>query len=268
MTTPAPVTLLRATNLPPLLDANGSATDDLRVASVAVFGEHLIRVDDASGYKRYPLLSLLFFLREALQGTDHASYMQRALAHWQGSAREAPPIVSVIDRRETLAYLTGESASLPGVGEAAGPGKRDHEAVVEDGEGEEERRVRVRMLEDFERLKENVLSKERCIVDLSNFLSRGVTKSFTNAIKYSSEILRPGAPTKVGTAVAAVPGSKANDPKARGSSSASKPPASLSAKPSTSSKKPSSSSKPAPSSSSKPNSKASTCESSSLSCEK
>ncbi|KAI8819771.1 RNA pol II accessory factor, Cdc73 family-domain-containing protein [Chytriomyces cf. hyalinus JEL632] len=273
MASPAPVSLLRANNHPRLMDRTGSETQELKDAVDADFGTdkviflscphrkpvrkvfetakllthgYLLQVSlsASSGFKAYPLASLLFFLLELTKGTDHAAYMQKALAYW--GDRDVP-VVSFMDRKNLADYLSGASdsalflSSLVGatVGAdsaaknddslsnslkrkadgltAMDPAARTFDSANESVENEAEKKEVAAMLEsisgmqDFERIRDTILSRERTILNPSNFLSNKVTKNFTNAIKYAAEILKP--------APAAKPSTRPSDPKARTSSS-------------------------------------------------
>ncbi|KAJ3398208.1 accessory factor associated with RNA polymerase II [Chytriomyces hyalinus] len=236
MASPAPVSLLRANNHPRLIDSTGSETQELKDAVDADFGTDKISLTASSGFKAYPLASLLFFLLELTKGTDHAAYMQKALAYW--GDRDVP-VVSFMDRKNLADYLSGDSdsalflSSIATVGAdtaaknddslsnplkrkadgltAMDPAARTVDSANESVENEAEKKEVAAMLEDFERIRDTILLRERTILNPSNFLSNKVTKNFTNAIKYAAEILKP--------APVAKPSTRPSDPKARASSS-------------------------------------------------
>ncbi|TPX63356.1 hypothetical protein CcCBS67573_g08699 [Chytriomyces confervae] len=278
MASPAPVSLLRANNHPRLIDSTGSETQELKDAVDADFGTDKISLTASSGFKAYPLASLLFFLLELTKGTDHAAYMQKALAYW--GDRDVP-VVSFMDRKNLADYLSGASdsalflSSIATVGAdtaaknddslsnplkrkadgltAMDPAARTVDSANESVENEAEKKEVAAMLEDFERIRDTILLRERTILNPSNFLSNKVTKNFTNAIKYAAEILKP--------APVAKPSTRPSDPKARASSSnpGNKQPPATQPSSRNAPSKPSSSSSQKPVSS-KPGQKPSACE--------
>ncbi|KAI9353561.1 hypothetical protein BDR26DRAFT_913835 [Obelidium mucronatum] len=268
---PPPVTLLRSTNNPQLFDASGNTTTLLSEANQVFFptANTKLAANAPAGYKNYTLLALLFFLQE--KNIDHTQYIQKSSAYW--GSREVPS-VSFVDRRDLLDYLTGvsessafviadpatttaaaattdsNSASSAAVPKTGQKRHRDDEISTklmdhkkdganggghdDDDQGEALKKLKTEMELDFELIKNVVLAKERTIVNLGNFMSAKSTKSFTFAIKYAAEILRPG---QISTTAAPVPGARPGsrpvDPKARVPSSSQHPSAVAAAKPAT-----------------------------------
>ncbi|KAJ3236244.1 accessory factor associated with RNA polymerase II [Chytriomyces hyalinus] len=95
---------------------------------------------------------------------------------------------------------------------AMDPARRTVDSANESVENEAEKKEVAAMLEDFERIRDTILLRERTILNPSNFLSNKVTKNFTNAIKYAAEILKPAPVAKPSS-------TRPSDPKARASSS-------------------------------------------------
>lgn len=221
----APITLLRQctmADIPPrLVRADGSPAKDLSEADRVLFpttttpssttSVSSFAVTDAAGYKDYSLLTLLFFAEH--RKLDQSNYLQKSLAFWAeaGAARGRDvPSVSIIDRRDLIEYLTGVSetsqwvvGSAPGtalvaadkgaaeersLGDSASKeGKRSAE---DDQESLELKRARQAVAEDWILIKA-VIDRERSIVNMKNFLSSKSTKSFSLALKYGGEVLRP-----------------------------------------------------------------------------
>ncbi|KAJ3412807.1 hypothetical protein HDV05_000213 [Chytridiales sp. JEL 0842] len=237
---------LTTSNTQPLLKTStGNPTTDLREASHV----HLdpsnpsappVPVDAPSGYKEYTVQTLLFFLQN--RNLEQAAYLQASLSYWSGSGLDVGS-VSLIDRRDLLEYLTGASEGSvwvkgPAPGAAKGKDVGGAMQVDESGkrpaddsiESEDAKRLRIAMEEDFVKIKP-ILANERTLVNVDNVFSVNITKTFTVALKYSSEILRPAK------------SSSTSRPSATNPSSSSKKPISLPSKPSSSSKsKPTSSS--------------------------
>ncbi|KAJ3193756.1 accessory factor associated with RNA polymerase II [Irineochytrium annulatum] len=112
---PPLVKLLRAATmslppdaLPPLLTASSQPTTTLPDAASVILSGTTYPVTHPSNYKDYTLQTLLFFL--TCRGLEHSAYMQRSFATW-GPVKMDVPVVSLLDRRDLLEYLTGVSKS-------------------------------------------------------------------------------------------------------------------------------------------------------------
>ncbi|KAI9339176.1 RNA pol II accessory factor, Cdc73 family-domain-containing protein [Zopfochytrium polystomum] len=247
-----PVALLRsaivAGTQPLLLRADGSATNDLRESSFVSFSattESSAKFDvtSQSGYKEYNLLTLLHFAEN--KQLDHSAYLQRSIAYWQGRDVQS---VTFTDRRDLLAYLKGEidtSANLredpvgsgvSGSREAVNGGPHPVEAAKDDQsrkragdddlEGPVDKKLRQSITEGY--------------LHDKKLLSARSTKTFSLALKYGSEVLRPPKPAAAAqsSASSSMPSSKPSAP----IGSSSRPPTSSGGSRSSSSSAPKSSS--------------------------
>ncbi|KAJ3122892.1 accessory factor associated with RNA polymerase II, partial [Physocladia obscura] len=208
--------------LPELLSASGESTANLSDATSVRFDAAIasangnengnstltVAVDAKAGYKDYSLLSILggrdvpavsFLDRRDL--LDYLTGVSDSSPFVAASASEKP--VSLKRAREHTDDVRDSAEAIrPKISSSVGsvlPLSSSTSALPSakselDSEiySEEEEKERVIMMADYEQLKDTIFSRERCIVDFSNFLSHKVTKNFSNAIKYAGEILRPG----------------------------------------------------------------------------
>ncbi|KAJ3118632.1 accessory factor associated with RNA polymerase II [Phlyctochytrium bullatum] len=211
---PLPVVLLRKAHLANAdlqpQTATGSPATGLGDTHTVLLDGVRFPVDTPSGYKDYPLQTLLFFLEHRL--LEQAAYMQTSVAYWEPLGR-MPPLVRIVDRRDLLEYLTGaseESSYLRGVvGKAVGIGAEGNQIAGakrpgEDLDSEEFKKKKLEYDQDKESLKD-LLAREKTLVNHSTFMSMKMSKGFTLALQHAADFLGRPLPATAVAPKAAIP---------------------------------------------------------------
>ncbi|KAJ3301501.1 accessory factor associated with RNA polymerase II [Kappamyces sp. JEL0829] len=210
---------IQARTAPLYFQTDKKPCSDLAAAHSIGLESEVWKVTDASGYKSYDVLSILFFYLK--KDLDHPSYLQTCAS----SGLKGLSSITFMDRRDLLDYLTGvseSSSNLTGEGSrkdvsqpAAAPGPKSDEAALFGFDLPKKRAA----LPDSTREDVKVMKKlrefTRTINNPSNILCVKGTKTFANVEKPAFSAFMSTNVKKLGSAP--VSSSKSSKDKAKSS---------------------------------------------------